>query len=117
MRLARLVGGKCWRYSDSPRSEARVVLSGDTRHGAVEASDALLAIERHAGVKPVELHKIRRQDPGLARNNRERASIKRYRNAVEAAAAGRLSESFKRLRSDGRGRRLRFGRTGRQARR
>ena len=29
---------------------ARVVLSGDTRqHGAVEASDALLAIERHAG--------------------------------------------------------------------
>ncbi len=77
---------------------ARVVLSGDTRqHGAVEASDALLAIERHAGVKPIELHKIRRQDPGLARDNRERASIKRYRNAVEAAAAGRLAESFKRL--------------------
>ena len=77
---------------------ARIVLSGDTRqHGAVEASDALLAIERHAGVKPVELHKIRRQDPGLARDNSERASIKRYRNAVEAAAAGRLAESFKRL--------------------
>ncbi len=77
---------------------ARVVLSGDTRqHGAVEASDALLAIERHAGVKPVELHKVRRQDPGLARDNSERASIKRYRNAVEATAAGRLAESFKRL--------------------
>jgi conjugative relaxase-like TrwC/TraI family protein len=77
---------------------ARVVLSGDTRqHGAVEASDALLAIERHARVKPVELHKIRRQDPGLARDNSERASIKRYRSAVEAAAAGRLAESFKRL--------------------
>lgn len=77
---------------------ARVVLSGDTRqHGAVEASDALLAIERHAGVKPVELHKIRRQDPSLARDNSERASIKRYRNAVEAAAAGKLAESFKRL--------------------
>lgn len=77
---------------------ARVVLSGDTRqHGAVEASDALLAIERHAGVKPVELHKIRRQDPGLARDNSERASIKRYRSAVEAAAAGRLAESFKRV--------------------
>lgn len=77
---------------------ARVVLSGDTRqHGAVEASDALLAIERHAGVKPVELHTIRRQDPGLARDNSERASIRRYRNAVEAAAAGRLAESFKRL--------------------
>lgn len=77
---------------------ARVVLSGDTRqHGAVEASDALLAIERHAGVKPVELHKIRRQDPRLARDNSERAKIKRYRSAVEAAAAGRLAESFKRL--------------------
>ncbi|MCU0771366.1 MAG: relaxase domain-containing protein [Verrucomicrobia bacterium] len=77
---------------------ARVVLSGDTRqHGAVEASDALLAIERHAGVKPVELHTIRRQDPGLARDNSERASIKRYRNAVEAAAAGKLAESFKQL--------------------
>ena len=47
---------------------ARVILSGDTRqHGAVEASDALLAIERHSGVKPVELHTIRRQDPALAR--------------------------------------------------
>ncbi|MHB9005553.1 MAG: AAA family ATPase, partial [Limisphaerales bacterium] len=45
---------------------ARIVLSGDTRqHGAVEASDALLAIERHGGVKPVELQKIRRQDPAL----------------------------------------------------
>jgi conjugative relaxase-like TrwC/TraI family protein len=77
---------------------ARVVLSGDTRqHGAVEASDALLAIERHAGVKPVELHKIRRQDPGLGSDNSERASIKRYRKAVELAAAGKMSESFERL--------------------
>jgi predicted ribonuclease YlaK len=42
---------------------ARVILSGDTRqHGAVEASDALLAIERHSGIRPVELHTIRRQD-------------------------------------------------------
>jgi hypothetical protein len=77
---------------------ARVVLSGDTRqHGAVEASDALLAIERHAGVKPVELHKIRRQDPGLGRDNSERAGIRRYRKAVESAAGGRLAESFNRL--------------------
>ena len=78
--------------------KARVILSGDTRqHGAVEASDALLAIERYSGVKPVELHTIRRQDPALARNQRERAGIKQYRKAVEAAAAGRLAESFKRL--------------------
>ena len=77
---------------------ARVVLSGDTRqHGAVEASDALLAIERHAGVKPVGLHKIRRQDPDLGRDKSERASIRWYRKAVESAAAGRLAESFNRL--------------------
>jgi conjugative relaxase-like TrwC/TraI family protein len=77
---------------------ARVILSGDTRqHGAVEASDALLAIERYSGIAPVELHTIRRQDPALARNHSERARIKQYRKAVEAAADGKLVESFKRL--------------------
>jgi hypothetical protein len=43
------------------------------------------------------LHTIRRQDPALARNQSERARIKQYRKAVEAAAAGKLVESFKRL--------------------
>jgi conjugative relaxase-like TrwC/TraI family protein len=77
---------------------ARLILSGDTRqHGAVEASDALLAIERHSGVRPVELHKIRRQDPALGKDAEERTRIKEYRNAVESAAAGKLSESFERL--------------------
>ena len=77
---------------------ARLILSGDTRqHGAVEASDALLAIERHSGVKPVELHKIRRQDPALGRDDDERTRIKQYRKAVEAAAAGKMGESFERL--------------------
>jgi conjugative relaxase-like TrwC/TraI family protein len=78
--------------------KARLLLSGDTRqHGAVEASDALLAIERHSGVKPVELHKIRRQDPALGRDDDERTRIKQYRKAVELAAAGKLAESFERL--------------------
>jgi conjugative relaxase-like TrwC/TraI family protein len=77
---------------------ARVILSGDTRqHGAVEASDALLAIERYSGVKPVELHTIRRQDPALGRSKRESSEIKRYRKAVEMAAAGKLAQSFERL--------------------
>jgi conjugative relaxase-like TrwC/TraI family protein len=77
---------------------ARLILSGDTRqHGAVEASDALLAIERHSGVRPVELHKIRRQDPALGKDADEHTRIKQYRNAVESAAAGKLSESFERL--------------------
>jgi len=63
---------------------ARVILSGDTRqHGAVEASDALLAIERYSGVKPVELHTIRRQDPALGRSKKESSEIKRYRKAVK----------------------------------
>jgi ATP-dependent exoDNAse (exonuclease V) alpha subunit len=79
-------------------SNARVILSGDTRqHGAVEASDALFAIERHAEVKPIELHRIRRQDPTRGRNRKERALIKEYRRAVEIAANGGLSESLERL--------------------
>lgn len=76
----------------------RLVLSGDTRqHGAVEASDALFAIERHAGVRPVELQKIRRQDPALGRDHEERQRIRLYRKAVESAAMGKLSDSFERL--------------------
>jgi ATP-dependent exoDNAse (exonuclease V) alpha subunit len=77
---------------------ARVILSGDTRqHGPVEASDALVAIERHSGVKPIELHKIRRQDAALARDADERTRIRSYRKAVESAAAGKIGESFERL--------------------
>jgi conjugative relaxase-like TrwC/TraI family protein len=77
---------------------ARLVLSGDTRqHGAVEASDAMLAIERHSGIRPVELHKIRRQDPALGRDKRERAVIRLYRKAVELAASGKLTESYEQL--------------------
>ena len=50
---------------------ARMILSGDTRqHGAVEASDALLAIERHAGVRPVELHKDSSARPGAWQRRR-----------------------------------------------
>jgi hypothetical protein len=77
---------------------ARVILSDDTRqHGAVEASDALLAIERYAGVRPIELHKIRRQDSALGRDFNERERIKQYRKAVESAAAGNVRESFEQL--------------------
>ncbi len=82
--------------------KARLILSGDTRqHGPVEASDALVAIERHAGVRPVELRRIRRQDPALARDNEERARIEGYRAAVEAAANGDLPKSFDRLEAIG----------------
>ncbi len=88
LELIRLIHGR----------QGRLVLSGDTRqHGAVEASDAMLAIERHAGIKPVELHKIRRQDPALGRDDDERKRIRLYRKAVESAAAGKLGDSFERL--------------------
>ena len=84
------------------RTKGRLVLSGDTRqHGPVEASDALVAIERYSGVRPVELHKIRRQDPDLGRDDEERRRIRDYRRAVEAAAAGNMKESFSRLEAMG----------------
>ncbi len=77
---------------------ARLILSGDTRqHGAVEASDALRAIERYSGVKPVELHTIRRQDPARGQTADERERIKQYRRAVKLAADGKFTESFSQL--------------------
>ena len=78
--------------------KARLILSGDTRqHGAVEASDALLAIERYSGVRPVELHNIRRQDPSRGQTVDERELIKQYRQAVKLAASGKFDDSFVQL--------------------
>jgi len=77
---------------------ARLILSGDTRqHGAVEAGDALRAIEKHSGIRPVELTNIRRQNPALAKSIEEREHIKEYRQAVEEARDGKFTESFERL--------------------
>ncbi len=79
---------------------ARLILSGDTRqHGPVEASDAMVAIERFSGVTPVEIHQIRRQDPDRARDEAERRQILGYRSAVEAAASGDAARSFAGLES------------------
>lgn len=51
----------------------RVILSGDIRqHGAVEASDALRAIEMYSSLAATELTEIRRQDPTKARTPTER---------------------------------------------
>jgi len=79
-------------------NEGRVILSGDTRqHGAVEATDALRAIEKHSGLHPIELTNIRRQNPALAKSIEERERIKEYRQAVVEARDGKSSESFNRL--------------------
>ena len=76
----------------------RVILSGDTRqHGAVEASDALRAIEKYSGLDPVRLTKIRRQNPKLGETKSERKRIKQYRAAVRKAQTGHYAESFDRL--------------------
>ena len=92
-------GQQMWELLQLVRERnARLILSGDTRqHGAVEASDALLAIERYSGVRPVELQTIRRQDPARGQTVDERDRIKQYRRAVKLAADGKLAESFSQL--------------------
>jgi conjugative relaxase-like TrwC/TraI family protein len=82
--------------------KGRIIFSGDTRqHGPVEASDALLALERYAQLQPAELETIRRQNPQLGRNVSEKRQIRQYRQAVKDAAAGRLAESFDQLNNAG----------------
>jgi ATP-dependent exoDNAse (exonuclease V) alpha subunit len=76
-------------------NHCRLILSGDTRqHGAVEASDALRAIEKYSGLEPVELTYIRRQNPAVAKSIEERERITQYRQAVEAARDGNQAQSF-----------------------
>lgn len=76
----------------------RVILSGDTRqHGAVQASDALWAIEKYGRLHPAELNAIRRQDPARGRDAEEQRWIAGYRQAVEDASEGNIAASFDRL--------------------
>lgn len=76
-------------------SRGRLILSGDTRqHGAVAASDALRAIEKHAGLKPAVIRTIRRQDPKLGASIEQRKFIRAYRKAVKVAASGNIATSF-----------------------
>jgi ATP-dependent exoDNAse (exonuclease V) alpha subunit len=80
----------------------RTICSGDTRqHGAVEASDALRAIEKYSGLKAAELTAIRRQDPARAKTSEERSFIEEYKQAVHDASAGLAAESFERLERQG----------------
>jgi len=73
----------------------RLILSGDSRqHGAVAASDALRAIEKHAYPRVATLRSIRRQNPALGRSDEERDFIRFYRTAVQEAADGQVAMSF-----------------------
>jgi conjugative relaxase-like TrwC/TraI family protein len=94
------IGGKQMHelLSFAQANGGRVILSGDTRqHGAVEASDALRAIERYAGLEAARLTKIRRQNPKAGETKSERKRIKQYRAAVRKAQSGQYAESFDRL--------------------
>ncbi len=83
-------------------NQGRVILSGDTRqHGAVEASDALRAIEKYAGLTYAELTNIRRQNPASAKTQKERQWLEQYKLAVDEAQRGKFGSSFDRL--DGQG--------------
>jgi hypothetical protein len=79
-------------------NEGRVILSGDThQHGAVEATDALRAIEKYSGLDYAELTNIRRQNPDSAETQSERKWLAEYRLAVSEAQQGKLAQSFDRL--------------------
>jgi conjugative relaxase-like TrwC/TraI family protein len=78
--------------------DGRLILSGDTRqHGAVEASDALRAIEKYSGLGFAVLTNIRRQNPETAKDAAERQWLTQYRLAVNEARQGKLGVSFDRL--------------------
>src|SRR6185436_20061632 len=80
------------------QNNGRLILSGDTRqHGPVEASDALRAIEKYAGLSAAELTTIRRQDPNLAKTREQRKIIEQYRLAVDEARNEKFKDSFDRL--------------------
>ena len=82
--------------------KGRVILSGDThQHEAVEASDALRAIEQYSGLGYAELTNIRRQNPGSAKTRAERQWLEQYRLAVNEAQQGKLGASFDRLDKQG----------------
>ena len=99
MRPDKSAANKCCDLLRSLReSSGRVILSGDThQHGAVEASDALRAIEKYSGLGYAELTNIRRQNPDAAKTKAERQWLEQYKLAVNEAQQGKLGASFDRL--------------------
>ena len=80
--------------SAARRSDCRVILSGDTRqHGAVGASDALIAIEKYAGARIAELP--------ADEETIQRQKVAWHKKAVSLADKGRTGESFDILEKNG----------------
>ena len=66
--------------------QARVILSGDweRQHGSVDRGGVLGLLDRYAGVTPIQINTIRRQQG-------------EYKDAIEAIAQGNLTGGFDRL--------------------
>ncbi|HEV2693393.1 MAG TPA: MobF family relaxase [Verrucomicrobiae bacterium] len=75
-----------WRVMEIAGSNTRIILTGDVKqHGPVARGDGLRLLQDHAGMRVVEITKIRRQ---------ERAE---YKQAVDALAKGNLKSAFRTL--------------------
>jgi conjugative relaxase-like TrwC/TraI family protein len=68
------------------RSNARLILSGDWKrqHGSVQRGGVLGLLDRYAGITPIQIETIRRQQG-------------EYREAIAAMAGGQLQQGFDRL--------------------
>jgi conjugative relaxase-like TrwC/TraI family protein len=83
-------------------NNCRVIFSGDTKqHGAVEASDALIALEKYAKIQTFDLNEVRRQDPLRGKTKEEQFQILCYKKAVCHAARGNARRSLKTLQALG----------------
>ena len=75
-----------WEIMQIAGNGTRVILTGDTaQHAPVARGDAFRLMQDHAGLKVVEVTKIRRQEP------------EDYRKAVAALSKGDLLNGFRRL--------------------
>lgn len=68
------------------RLDARVLFSGDRyQHGSVSRGDVLRMLETEAGIKPIEVKEIKRQEK------------QEYREAIQALSEHRMEEGYRRL--------------------
>ena len=90
-----IAGGDMRRLLESARANGcRVILAGDTRqHGAVAASDALIAIERFAGTRTAEL--------AADRETIQRQKTDWHKEAVALSDKGQVGKAFDILEENG----------------
>ncbi len=73
-------------FTLADRLDARVLLSGDRfQHGSVARGDVLRMLETEAGIEPIEVNQIQRQEKVA------------YREAIQALSAHNMGEGYRRL--------------------